>query len=446
MPTVSRFFLPALIALAFVVSGSEAEAKKKTAADLVATADVIATKVAKLRGLKLKEKIRRGVMSKAQIKKRILKLLHTEYTDAELDAESLAMKRFGLIPESSDYVKIMVGLLEEQIAGFYDPAEKKLYIAGWAPMGGDMLMAHEIDHALQDQHFDLKKFMEADKKNGDSMAARQALVEGDGMALMLEFQMASMKQAPPWGNPFILKMLKKSMSKELGGMKQVPLAMREGLVFPYIGGLEFVAHFRKHHPWSSIDAIYKKPPLSTEQILHPDKYESYERPVKVTASLPASLKGYSETVTSVQGEKGIELFLRSHGVKQERAIRAAAGWGGDRIAVYAARGHKGSRLANTVGVSYSTWDDESEAEEFFEALEHALPKLSGKSRHKRSDKVLQFAIGKGGVLLAERKGDKVLILIDAPKATAERLRGEVWTSWSATPAPPAGAAAPAAAP
>lgn len=432
MGSLRATFLLALLFLAFLVpaSSSSVDARKTTADQLLASADTISKKVAKLRGLPLKTKIRRGVMSKAQIKARILKLLHEEYSDAELDAEALAMKRFGLIPENSDYVKIMVALLEDQIAGFYDPGEKKLYIAGWAPMGGEMLMAHEIDHALQDQHFDLEKFMTPDKKNGDSMAARQALVEGDGMALMLEFQMAAMKQAPPWGNPFILKMLKKSMSQGLGAMSHVPLAMREGLLFPYVGGLEFIAHFRQHHPWTTIDAIYKKPPLSTEHILHPEKYDSYEQPTLVSAKLPASLTSYSETVSTVQGEKGIELFLRSHGVEHARAIRAAAGWGGDRMAVYAGRGHKGSALANTIGVSLSSWDDETEAEEFFEALEHALPRLSGKSRHKRADKVLQFAIGKDGVALAERQGDRVLILIGAPAANAETLRAELWKTWS----------------
>jgi hypothetical protein len=300
MSILGRLSRPALVALALLLalpaaasaqkaSADQASANQASAGQLIAKADAIAKRVATLRGLALKNKVQSGVMNKAQIRERILKLLHQEYTDAELDAEALALKRFGLISETSDYVAIMVKLLQDQIAGFYDPGEKKLFIAGWQAAGGDMLMAHEIDHALQDQHFDLKKFMKADKRNGDALAARQALVEGDGMALMLEFQMAAMKQAPPWGNALVLSMIKKSMSQGTAGMLHVPLAMREGLVFPYVGGLEFIAHVRKDHPWSSIDAIYSKPPLSTEHILHPEKYESYEQPIAVIARRPALL-------------------------------------------------------------------------------------------------------------------------------------------------------------
>lgn len=428
-PSLLQFLALALLALLLAWPAGEALARD-SAAKQVARADVVAKEVAKLRGLRLKKKIDSGVMSKAQIRKRIIKLLHQEYTQAELDAESLAMKRFGLIDEGSDYVEMMLKLLQDQIAGFYDQHEKKLYIAGWTQIGGDMLMAHEIDHALQDQHFDLLKFMTPDKKNADSMLARQALVEGDGMALMLEFQMASMKQAPPWGNPVVLNMLKKGMTQGMGAMKNAPLVMREGLTFPYLGGLEFIVHFRKHLPWTAIDDIYKKPPLSSEQILHPKKYESYEKPDVVTAALPAALRGYVQKISTVHGEKGLEIFLRSHGVKQGRAVIAAAGWGGDRMAVYAKRGHKGSTLAGSVGVSLSSWDEEADAMQFFEALEHALPRLSGGSRTKRSDGVLQFAIGASGQLVAERKGDQVLLIIGAPAKSAENLRAGLWKSWT----------------
>ncbi len=426
----------ALLALALVVANPGlAEAKKSVAkgsgaSALVAKAAKISKTVSKLRGLPLKSKIRSGVMNKPQIRARILKILHEEYTKAELDAESLSMKRFGLLTASQDYVKILVKLLQDQIAGFYDPAEKKLFIAGWAPMGGDMLMAHEIDHALQDQHFDLKTFMKDDKRNGDFLGARQALVEGDGMALMLEFQLASMNQAPPWGNALVLSMIKQSMASGMGDMGKVPLAMREGLIFPYVAGLEFIAHFRKHHNWSAIDAIYKKPPLSTEHILHPAKYESYEQPIAVSAHLPPLLTAYREAMSSVQGEKGVEIFLRSNGVSEERAVLAAGGWGGDRMALYVKKGHTGSKLAGSIGVSLSNWDDEDEAKEFFEALEHALPSLARGSQSKRGDKILQYAVGKKGQLLAERRGSNVLILIDAPNQSAEALRKGIWQSWT----------------
>lgn len=429
-------FLPviflAVLALLIWTSNDLALGQGKSEADkLVAKADQTAVTVAKLRGLKLKKPFARGVMSKAQIKKRILELLAREYTPAELDAESLAMKRFGLIPENVDYIKMMVELLEEQIAGFYDQHEKKLYIAGWAPPGGEMLMAHEIVHALQDQHFDLLQFMKTDKENGDSQSARQALVEGDGMALMLEFQMASVKQAPPWGNETILAIIRQSMEQGMSTVKKVPLALREGLIFPYAGGLDFVAHFRKHHPWKRIDEIYKKPPLSTEHILHPETYESYELPVPVQAKALASLRDFDEKKSLVHGEKGIELFLRSHGVKKARASQAAAGWGGDRAVIYALKGHKGSGTKDTIGVALTSWDSIADAKEFFEALEQALPSLSGGATSTaRTDKVDEYKMKSGGKLQAELRGQEVLLVIDVPAARAESVRAELWKTWT----------------
>lgn len=433
MRSTRRRLFPALLAvLALLVSaGAPALAKGTSSAEaLISQSDRIAATVAKLRGLKLKRGFARGVMSKAQIKKRVLEMLDKEYTPAELDAESLAMKRFGLIPEDADYVKMIVALLEEQIAGFYDQHEKKLYIAGWAPLGGEMLMAHEIDHALQDQHFDLVRFMKVDKENGDALVARQALVEGDGMALMLEFQMAAVKQAPPWGNDTILSVIKQGMAQGMGSLKGVPLAVREGLIFPYSAGLDFVAHYRKHHPWKRINAIYKKPPLSTEHILHPEIYERYEQPVLVIAKRPATLSGYDQRKSQVQGEKGLELFLRSHGVGDARAVQAAAGWGGDRAVVYAGKGQKGSHTKDSVGVSLTTWDAVADAEEYFEALEQALPKLSGGKRVQRADKVLEYSMASGGKVLLELRAQEVLLLIDAPAKGADALRSELWATWS----------------
>ncbi len=393
----------------------------------------VAGQVAKLRGLKIKSKIERGVMNKAQVRARILEILDREYTPEELAAESLGLKRLGLIPPKTDYVKMMVDMLEDQIAGFYDQHEKKLYIAGWAQAGGDMLMAHEIDHALQDQHFDLVAFMASDRKNGDSLAARQALVEGDGLALMLEFQMAAAKQAPPWGNPMIMRLLRQGMEQGASSMNHVPLALREGLMFPYVGGVEFVAHFRKHHGWSVIDAMYKKPPLSTEHILHPKKYELYEKPIVVTPQRPASLVRSGEKVSNVLGEKGVELFLRTHGVERARAVAAASGWGGDRLAVYARAGHKGSELSGTVGVWLTSWDEALDAKEFFEALEHALPKLTAVQGQRKSG-LMRFEVS-GFQVVAERRGSQVLILFGAPKKKADRLRAEVWNGWRIGDAP-----------
>lgn len=428
----------ALLLCFAVLLGAKTSGADKTqlspAQNLVNQAGTIANKVALLRGLPLKRPIVRGVMTKPAIKARILKIMKQEYTPAELDAEALSMKRFGLLPESTDYVKMMVNLLTDQIAGFYDHREKKLYIAGWMQSGSEMVMAHEIDHALQDQHFDLKQFMNLDRREGDALSARQALIEGDGVALMLEYQLASVGQPPPWGNTMIMAVLRKSMSSGSNSMPGIPLSIREGLLFPYTAGLDFVAHFRKQHPWSKIDAIFAKPPLSTEQILHPQKYSQNEQPHKVKLVTPqTSVVGYTERVSNVQGELGLRLFLQSHGVSETKASIAAAGWGGDRMAVFAKKAHKGSSSRGTIGVSLTSWDSENDAMEYYEALEHALPHWS-KSQKSLAPTWLQFNMG-SDTIFAQRKASRVLLVIAPKTSRIQKLAEEIWSSWSIDGAP-----------
>ena len=422
---------------------AEAKAEAKTKDQkLLHKADAIAVKVAEMRGLAQKHPIKRGVMQKDEIRERLIERIDDEYSAAEIAAEELALKRLGLLPAGTDYKQLVLDVMTDQIAGFYDPAERHLYIAGWqqggfGAAGDDMIMAHEIDHALQDQHFDLRAFIKPVKNNGDASVARQALVEGDGTALMVEFMLREMGvNMAPWQNTAVLDMLGPQMSTAMasGKLASAPLVLREGLVFPYLAGLEFVAHFRRHHSWKRIDAIYRKPPLSTEHILHPTKYEAYERPVRVAVAPVPALKGYEKVYENVNGEVGMGVLLRQHvtgadeEAVREKATRAAAGWGGDRIAVYTPRGHDGG-LAGTVGISYSVWDETADALEFFDMLSDAMPSLSGGKAVETGDAKVEYRDDAGAVYAAQRKGNTVVLVLGASKERAPAILGQVQKRW-----------------
>ncbi|HUH01484.1 MAG TPA: hypothetical protein VML75_05775, partial [Kofleriaceae bacterium] len=210
MRTISRrmVVLAALLCAALAITGIAVQADSSSIDPRLAKADEIAKRVSTLRGLAVKRPIKRGVMNKAQIRARILERMDQEYAPAELAAEEVAMKRLGMLPAGYDYKQEVIDLLTDEIAGFYDPWDRQLYIAGWeqAVTGfEDGVMAHEIGHALQDQHFDLRAFMKAVKTEGDATSARQALVEGDGMALMLEFMMPP--GVSPWSDPRVTRMM-----------------------------------------------------------------------------------------------------------------------------------------------------------------------------------------------------------------------------------------------
>ncbi len=414
---------------------------------LLEKADAITDEVVKLRGLARKRPIKRGVMQKQEIEKRLLERVDDEYSPDEIAAEELAMKRLGLIPATVDYKKLVIDLLTDQIAGFYDPIEGQLYIAGWqdagmGPAGDDMVMSHEITHALQDQHFDLRAFMKPDRQNGDASVGRQALVEGDGTALMLEYVLSRVGMGPPWHQPDILDMMGPQMTAGMatGKFAEAPLVLRESLIFPYIGGLRFVAHFRKNHPWKRIDEIYRKPPLSTEQILHPAKYESYERPVRITATELPSLPGHRLAYQEVNGELGLAIFLRQHAVAgtkakdpdealRKKTDQAAAGWGGDRIAIYTPPGHDGT-LRGVVGIAYITWDQPADAIEFFDVLSDVMPAISGNGKAVQTgDDDVAYADAAGVTYLAQRKDDAVVMILGASKEQAPAVLADVWKRW-----------------
>ena len=430
-----RSWIAPLVVVLALVAGSAARLRAQGAPSrdqqkLLARADQIAHKVAALRGLSLRHPIVRGVMSKPQITRRLLARVHQEYKPGEIQAEELAMKRLGLLPLDADYLKLVIKLLSDQVAGFYDPWEKELYVADWNVMGGDMLMAHEIDHALQDQHFDLKKWLGVDRDNADAMLARQALVEGDGTALMIEYTAADAGGQVPWAQDGFVDRLGPMMSMQLAQLKNTPLVLREGLVFPYLAGLKFVVHFRKTRPWSAVDAVYNKPPLLTEQILHPALYDSYQRPVTVRAVAAGPLAGYHQAYDNVEGEMALSVLLRQHGVDKAEAAEAAAGWGGDRIAVYTAPGFPDS-VVTSMAVLYTVWDEVADADEFFTALEKALPSLSRHgSERARRDGYLEYRTPAGAVVSIEKRDDRVLLIVGALPGQSDGVRTAVWKSWN----------------
>jgi hypothetical protein len=422
--------LAALSVLLCLVRPAAADAKPshEELVKLMAETDVIAKTVSQIRGLPLKKRIERDVLSQAEIRKRLVERLASDYGPAELAAEETALKRLGLLPATMDYKQEMIDLLTEQIAGFYDPTVKELYIADWIdPTMQRMVMAHEIDHALQDQRFDLDRFVKVDRENGDALAARQALVEGDGVALMIEFMMREMgNKVDPWADDTMVNAM--AAATGLAGTPEfdkAPLILKETLLFPYREGLRLVASSRRTHPWSDVDAMFARPPASTEQVIHPEKYRANERPIGVKSLPLPALKNAKPRYVNVLGEMLFRVILQQHGVARERAERAAAGWGGDRLVIYDAP-------AGSLAIDLSVWDAEADAVEAADALIEALPSLAGATPDGYTEKgsIFASAAGADGTLsIVERKGTKILLLVGAPAELADKIRADVWSRW-----------------
>jgi hypothetical protein len=378
-------------------------------------ADDITAQVVRLRGLSLRRPIARGVLSRAEIRRKLEARLAKEVRPAEVAAEGSVLKRLGLIPAQADYAKLVLDLLTDQVVGFYDPAERQLYIASW--MSADMqrpALAHEITHALQDQHFDLKRFTRGAKGNGDRQLARAALVEGDGTGVMLEFALGvGLGSLPPKLMGMIKPMLQLFSSTTF---QRTPRYLREVLVFPYTAGLDLILALRKRNGWDRVNALYARPPDSTEQVLHPEKLALRERPVVITPRRLAALAGAKEVWQDTFGEAQLRFYLEQH-VAHDRAVTAAAGWGGDRAVAYQLPGGSGVAV-----VDYSTWDSEQDAIEFEEAQLEALAKLAGKPAQATGP-----AVYPAGPLVyaVARTGTRVLSAFGVPAAAWPKLQAEV---------------------
>lgn len=379
-----------------------------TAATAQADTTALAKEVAKVRGLPIKKPIEQATVSRDELRARLLKLAEESKTQDELKAEGTALMRWGLIPPGTDYVALMVDLLSEQIAGYYDPDTKRLTLlatTGKAPLWDELVLAHEIDHALQDQSYDLTKFEDVPAGEGDAAQARHALVEGDGLTLMLEVLLARKGIAPPWDNPRLTNELAHQMDLPTGdALDKAPLAIREMMLFPYRAGFTFVTTLRTTKPWSAIDAAFKRPPKSTEQIIHPEKYLEDEQPVAVKLELPDVVH------STVWGELGFELFLRAHGIDAATAKLAAAGWAGDRVVATA-----------KLGAAKLVWDSEVDAMEAFDAAQRALDDTTLGAVALKTDVMTRWLALDGTVSFLERQGTHLTMAIGVPATQADDL-------------------------
>ncbi len=425
-----RWFRAVVATTLAVAAAAPARADDATwTAKLVARADDIAAKVATLRGLTIKRTIDKGVMDDAGLRARILLRMDEDASPAERAADAAVAKRWGLVPMATDLDQLIVDLLTEQIAGFYDPAEAKLYVSakpstddGWA----DMLMAHEITHALQDQHFGLTAWMKATKDDNDAAMARQALVEGDGMALMIEYRLAGEGHGAPWDHDEVVRLLTAGMSVDQGGSQLIdraPVALREAMLFPYRAGVGFVAALRKGRPWTAVDAAFTRPPRSTEQVLHPALYFADARPDVITPTAdPQTID------SSTWGEEGWREFLLAHGVDVDMAARAMAGWGGDRVVV---RGPAAVVATpwRAVGTAVLTWDTDVDALEFWDAAGRAVDHLAAGTLVEDGPTRAVWISWRGRVTAMERRDRTIAIVTGAPAARWSAVMSDAWR-WS----------------
>ena len=237
------------------------------------------------RGLKALRPVPAGSMSARKLKKQLRESMPKDFPPAELKSLEISLKAFGLIPETMDLGRYLPELLSSQVAGFYEPDGKYLALVALpkaVDMNEDMVLVHELTHALQDQHFDLHRFEDRDPLS-DGGTAKRALVEGDATLVMIDAGLRTSFAATPGAEAGMAGLLQDpeallAGSPDLPGAREMsaaPAWIRESLIFSYFQGFAFCVSARRRGGQALLDyAFTTDPPRSTEQILHPEKWHT----------------------------------------------------------------------------------------------------------------------------------------------------------------------------
>ena len=206
----------------------------------------------------IKHEVKRQLVSRDEVEAYVTKHTSEDEDAKRLRRSELVLKKFGLLPRDFDLGKFLVVLLKEQVAGYYDPKTKTVNLLDW--LGAEQqkpVLAHELTHALQDQSFNLEKYMKPadadlskkkevnaqDIENDELSTARQAVVEGQAMAVLVDYMLEPMGLSLK-DSPQVVQSLKDGMlvgTPDSVQFHNAPIYMKEALTFPYRYGIDFIA-------------------------------------------------------------------------------------------------------------------------------------------------------------------------------------------------------------
>ncbi len=337
-----------------------------------------------------------------------------QVTPLEFAGTAQAYRRLGLLPDTLDLRSFLLDLLTEQVAGYYDPSTKVLYVvADGPPEIRDVTIVHELVHALQDQYVRLDS-VQSLKGDNDRQVAIQAVLEGQAvyehLSAMLGGSDFSLRLPGGWGRA---REMIESQSASMPLFARAPLLIKETLIFPYLSGAEFVRVFKGARPRTP---PYSPLASSTEQILHPDRYLDSLPDVPTRIALGAPSTG-SIVHEDNLGEFETRIFLFDHLKDQALATQGAAGWDGDRY-----------QLVNTSageGLTWLTvWDTSVEAAEFRDLMERVIERrFKVKAGTGGDGTTRRWTAGARRLLLSMETvgGRPAIIFEDAPVGLASRL-------------------------
>ena len=332
--------------------------------------DRIVRELARISGMQARRKVACELISRDKVNEFLKQRVKEVATPDELRAEGLTLQKFGLAPAGFDMASATVDLLTEQAAAFYDFHKKRLFITDSTPSASrEAALVHELAHAVADQNFNLDRFLKEARKSDDGALARMAVMEGQATWLMSEYLARRMGQSLKT-SPSLVEMMSRSTESAAGQFpvfEAAPLYMRATLIFPYTGGMLFQQALVERDGMAAFAEVFRNPPLSTQQILHPEKYFAGEQPAN--PELPEFARhGYKELTEGCFGELDHRILIEQY-VGKEEAADAAPHWRGGRYKLWEDRLRRRHVLAYA-----SEWDTPEAARRYFTLYRAVLGK------------------------------------------------------------------------
>jgi hypothetical protein len=352
-----------MFAMASIACRGEARQAGAAQGELATLVDSLRVPVEKAVGLSFKTPPASAMRSKDQVRAYLVAKLDEELPPARMRGIQTAYRLLGLLPDTVVLRDLLLELYSEQVAGFYDPDSATLFgVEGADKAQLRLVLAHEMVHALQGQYLPLDSILNA-TSNNDRLTAAQAVLEGQATLCSIDVLAPGQNVAR---NPEFWELYRDQVRAQQTSMpvfRKAPLVLRESLIFPYLQGAEFM-HWWIQSPRADTMPYGPLMPVSSEQILHPDRYRRGDRPVelRIRSASPAMFE-------DVLGENEIRVILATLAGSDEVQTVVPIGWGGDRY-----------QLQDTPDgpalVWFAVWDDARSADRFMRTAAAGLRKTA----------------------------------------------------------------------
>ncbi len=426
----------------------------KQAEELFRSVDEILKFASQDTELPIRKPVKRQLSSRDQVVAYLEKSMAEDKDAKRLQRSEFVLKKFGLLPRDFNLQSFLVTLLREQVAGYYDPKTKTVNLLDWLDAEDQRpVLAHELTHALQDQSFDLQKWMKmgdpdiddkenpsaADIEEDENDEARQAAVEGQAMVTLMDYMLAPVGKSI-LTSPEMANAMKEAMlvgAADSPEFKRAPIFLQQELTFPYRYGLDFEVELLQHGGKAkAFTAVFSNPPQSTRQIMEPDTYLSGERmdPMPLP-DYKKDFQNYERFDIGAIGEFDVAILVDQYaGVEESRKIYPQ--WRGGYYYAVRPKGHS----AGTLGVMYlSRWSNSESAGRFAAIYAKSLAQRY-KQVHDAAEPGEKWAgdlhgietlsgmhtwLTEEGLVVISMEGNNVLITESLDPPTTERLRQEL---------------------